>query len=493
MSVRVRFAPSPTGALHIGSVRTVLYNYFFARQHGGALVLRIEDTDQDRLVPGAVEDIYEGLHWIGVDLDEGPQQGGAFGPYVQSERLHIHQQHAEELVAAGAAYHCFCSKERLAEVRAAQQARGEITRYDRLCRTIEPARAIERAQSEPHVIRLKVPEEGTIGIDDLIHGHIEWPLRAIDDQVLLKSDGFPTYQFAVVVDDHLMKISHVFRAEEFIPSIPKHLLVYNAFGWEVPPHAHLPDVLGPDGKKLSKRHGATSLLEFREQGYLPEALVNYLALVGWAPGTEEEVFSRDELIRTWKIEQVQRAPGKWDVERLRWFNGVYIRALPDDELLERLRPFVPAEWDLAVLRQTLPLIRERMHTLADARGLIGFLFSDDLAYDAALLVPKKRDRHGTITALTSTGVVLRYLDAFTPDAIEQGLRGVAEELGWSAPKQTGGAQAGVGADLGRAVRVAITGSTAGPPLYDSMALLGKERCLARLEGAMDRLEDAAAP
>ena len=270
VTVRVRFAPSPTGSLHIGSVRTTLYKYFMARQHQGTLILRIEDTDQDRLVPGAIDSIYDGLHWMGIDWDEGPREGGAVGPYVQSERLPIYQAHAATLVADGAAYPCFCTRERLDEMRKAQQARGEITRYDRQCRTIDPGAAAERAATERHVIRLKVPEDGEIAIDDLVYGHIAWPLRSIEDQVLLKSDGFPTYQLAVVIDDHLMEISHVFRGEDWLPSTPKHLLVYQAFGWTVPPHAHLPNVLGPDSKKLAKRHGATKVEEFRTTGYLPE-------------------------------------------------------------------------------------------------------------------------------------------------------------------------------------------------------------------------------
>src|SRR5712691_6873205 len=310
MSVRLRFAPSPTGALHIGSVRTILYNYLFARQRGGTLVLRIEDTDRERLVSGAIDSIYDGLHWLGIRWDEGPREGGPHGPYVQSERLPLYQRHAQELVDKGAAYFCFCSKERLAELRRQQEARHELTRYDRHCRSIPPAQAAARAKAEPHVVRLKVPDEGTFAIEDLVHGHVEWRAQTIEDQVLLKSDGFPTYHLAVVIDDHVMGITHIMRGEEWLPSVPKHLLIYRAFGWDVPPMAHVPRVLAPDGRPLSKRHGATAVSEFRAQGYLPEALVNYLTLIGWAPGTEEEVFSVDDLVRTWKLEQVQSAGGR---------------------------------------------------------------------------------------------------------------------------------------------------------------------------------------
>ena len=476
MTVRVRFAPSPTGSLHIGSVRTTLYNYFMARQHGGTLILRIEDTDQDRLVPGAIDSIYDGLHWIGIDWDEGPREGGAFGPYVQSERLPIYREHAAALVSDGAAYLCFCTRERLEEMRRSQQARGEITRYDRHCRSIDPSAAASRAETERHVIRLKVPEDGDIAIDDLVYGRIEWPLRSIEDQVLLKSDGFPTYQLAVVIDDHLMQISHVFRGEDWLPSTPKHLLVYQAFGWTVPPHAHLPNVLGPDSKKLAKRHGATKVEEFRTTGYLPEAMRNYLSLIGWSPGTEEEIFSLAELVDRWRIEQVHRAGGRWDRDRLNWFNGTWIRRLDTDELAARLEPFLPADWDRPTVRAVVPLIQERMTTLAEAPELIGFLFTDALELDPALLIPKKREKLDTVTALSRTTVALRYLDPFTPEAIESALGAVAADVGWSLR------------DVTIAVRSAVTGRKVGPPLYGSMALLGRPRTIERLDAAQELLE-----
>ena len=476
MTVRVRFAPSPTGSLHIGSVRTTLYNYFMARQHQGTLILRIEDTDQDRLVPGAIDSIYDGLHWMGIDWDEGPREGGAFGPYVQSERLPIYQQHAAALVFDGAAYLCFCTRERLEEMRRSQQSRGEITRYDRHCRGIDPSAAASRAATERHVIRLKVPEDGDIAIDDLVYGRIEWPLRSIEDQVLLKSDGFPTYQLAVVIDDHLMEISHVFRGEDWLPSTPKHLLVYQAFGWTVPPHAHLPNVLGPDSKKLAKRHGATKVEEFRTTGYLPEAMRNYLSLIGWSPGTEEELFSLAELVDRWRIEQVHRAGGRWDRDRLNWFNGTWIRRLAPDELTARLEPFLPTGWDGPTVRAVVPLIQERMTTLAEAPELIGFLFTDELGLDPALLVPKKREKLDTVTALSRTTVALRYLDPFTAEAIEAALGAVAADVDWTLR------------DVTIAVRAAVTGRKIGPPLYGSMALLGRPRTIERLEAAQELLE-----
>ncbi|HEY7624375.1 MAG TPA: glutamate--tRNA ligase, partial [Candidatus Limnocylindria bacterium] len=296
MSVRVRFAPSPTGALHVGSARTILYNYLFARQRDGTMVLRVEDTDQERLVAGAIESIYDGLHWLGITWEEGPEEGGPHAPYVQSQRLPIYRRHADELIAKGAAYYCFCSKERLAALRAEQERRRELTRYDRHCRAIPVAEAAARAKTDPHVIRQKVPDEGTLAIEDLVHGHIEWHVNTVEDQVLLKSDGFPTYHLAVVVDDHEMGITHIMRGEEWIASVPKHLLIYRAFGWDVPAMAHFPGVLGADGKKLSKRHGAVGVETYRDElGILPEALFNYLLRLGWGYGDREEI-TREEAI-----------------------------------------------------------------------------------------------------------------------------------------------------------------------------------------------------
>lgn len=476
MTVRVRFAPSPTGSLHIGSVRTTLYNYFFARQNGGKLILRIEDTDQDRLVPGAIDSIYDGLAWLGVTWDEGPREGGPHAPYIQSERLPLYQSHAQQLVDAGSAYFCFCSKERLAALRAQQTARKEITRYDGLCRRIDPKEAAERAKTEAHVVRQKVPADGVITLDDLVYGRVEWPLNTIEDQVLLKSDGFPTYHLAVVIDDHVMGITHILRGEDWLPSTPKHLLIWRAFGWEIPPHAHVPNVLGADGKKLSKRHGATKVEEFKAQGYLPEAMINYLALVGWSPGTEEEVFTMDELVQRWRIEQVHRAGGKWDKARLDWFNGVWIRKLSEDDLLGRLRDFLPAEWDREVIRKALPVLRERMKTLTNAREQVEFLFAEPPPYEPKLLVPKKKEPRETLDVLVQSTVVLGHVEPFDHSAIRAAIGGIAAAVGWSL------------AEASQPIRVAITGRTVGLPLFESLELLGRQRALARIEGAQDLLE-----
>ena len=476
MTVRVRFAPSPTGSLHVGSVRTALYNYLFARQSQGSLILRIEDTDQDRLVPGAIDSIYDGFDWVGIRWDEGPREGGPHAPYVQSERLPIYQKHAQDLVNAGAAYYCFCSKERLAALRAQQASRKEITRYDRFCRRVDPKEAAERAKSEPHVIRLKVPDDGVIAVEDLVYGHIEWPLNTIEDQVLRTSDGYPTYHLAVVVDDHIMGITHVFRGEDWLPSTPKHLLIWRAFGWEIPPHAHVPNVLGPDGKKLAKRHGATKVEEFKTQGYLPEAMVNYLALVGWSPGTEEEIFGVDDLIARWRMDQVQRAGGKWDKARLDWFNGLWIRRLSEDDLLARLGAFLEPAWDRAIIRKALPFLRERMVTLADAHDQVEFLFAEPPTYEAKLLVPKKKEPREALDLLVQSTVVLGHVQPFDHAAIRSAIEGIAAAQGWSLK------------DASHPIRVAITGRTVGLPLFESLELLGRERALVRIDRAQDLLE-----
>lgn len=473
MTVRVRFAPSPTGELHIGSVRTILYNYLFAKQNGGTLVLRIEDTDQTRFDARALPSIYDGLHWLGIGWDEGPREGGPYAPYVQSERLALYQRCARQMVEAGTAYHCFCSKERLEQLRAAQAARREITRYDRACRRIEPKEAADRAAREAHTVRLKVPDEGTVGIDDLVHGRVEWPLQTIEDQVLQKSDGFPTYHLAVVVDDHVMRVTHVMRGEEWLPSVPKHLLIFRALGWDAPPMAHVPLVLGQDSKKLSKRHGATRVTEFREEGFVTEGLVNYLALVGWAPGSEDEVFAMDDLIARWRIDQVQKAGGKWDYERLRWFSGVWIRRLGDDELCERILPFVPAEWDRRVVRAAVPHIKERMELLSQARPYLAFLFGDDLPGEPARYLPKKRAPGETREVLLRVRDAVAAVEPFEPAAIAHALKRVGEASGWK--------------DVNMAARLAVTGANVGFGVYESLALLGRERAVARLERAASLL------
>ncbi|MDA8219621.1 MAG: glutamate--tRNA ligase, partial [Dehalococcoidales bacterium] len=330
-NVRVRFAPSPTGTPHIGNVRTALFNWLFARHHGGKFVLRIEDTDVARRVPGAIEAIMDGLRWLGLDWDEGPEVDGPLGPYFQSERLHLYRQYAAQLVEQGHAYYCYCSPERLAEMRAEQERRKESVGYDRRCRYLSPAdREEAEASGVTPVVRFAMPLEGETTYHDLLRGDVTIQNSVLDDFVILKSDGYPTYHFAVVVDDHHMHISHVLRADEWIPSTPRHVLLYRALGWDLPRFAHLPIILGPDRSKLSKRHGATSITAYREEGYLPEALVNFLALLGWSYDGVTEVFSREDLIARFDLDRVGKTAAVFDREKLEWMNGYYIRQHYDD-------------------------------------------------------------------------------------------------------------------------------------------------------------------
>jgi glutamyl-tRNA synthetase len=360
MQVRVRFAPSPTGTPHVGNLRTALYDWLWARHTGGKFILRVEDTDQKREVENGMELITESLRFLGLDWDEGPDIGGPFGPYRQSDRLPIYGRAVDELLAKGAAYKCYCTPERLEQMRQEQQARGETTRYDGRCRRLSAdERAAHERAGDPSVVRLAVPREGSTTIHDFIHGDITIANQDVDDQVLMKTDGFPTYHLAVVVDDHYMQITHVLRGDDWISSFPKHVLLYQAFGWEIPEHGHLPNVLGPDKKKLSKRHGATSVTQFRDDGYLTEAMVNYLARLGWAFDDKQELFTAQELIADFTLDKIQRSAAVFDHTKLDWMNGYYIRQLTDDELARRLLPFLTRAGLIATedrVRQLVPLV-----------------------------------------------------------------------------------------------------------------------------------------
>jgi len=478
--VRVRFAPSPTGAPHIGNIRTALFDYLWARHTGGKFILRIEDTDQAREVENGLELILESLRFLGLDWDEGPDVGGAYGPYEQSKRLPIYKAHAEQLIARGAAYYCYCSEARLEQMRKEQQARGEQTRYDYHCRYLTPEQRAEYEKTgTPKVIRLAVPHEGKTTLHDFIHGDLTIENKNVDDQVLLKADGFPTYHLAVVVDDHLMKISHVMRGDDWIPSFPKHVLLYQAFGWEIPPHGHLPNVLGADKKKLSKRHGATSVLQFRDQGYLPEALFNFLARLGWSLDDKSELFTRQQLIDVFTLERIEHAPAVFDPAKLDWLNGYYIRQLSDDELVQRMLPFFERaniRTDPATLRALIPLIKERMKKLTDAITLADFLFTDDLEYDPQLLIGKGMDAPSTLAVLRAAQSVLEKYTVFDDEEkIEAELRATADQLGMKYAQFFG------------VLRVAVTGKTVSPPLMGSIRLVGRERTLRRLARAMQHI------
>ena len=483
-SVRVRYAPSPTGYPHVGNIRTALFNWLFARHYGGSFIIRIEDTDVTRKVEGAVEAILGGLSWLGMDWDEGPGVGGKYGPYFQSERLEIYHEAAERLVSQGNAYYCYCSPQRLGEMRAEQARRKQPPGYDRQCRDLRPEERREKgAAGIIPVVRFKTPLEGQTRFNDLIRGEVVFKHSTIDDFVLLKSDGFPTYHLASVVDDHLMAITHVLRAEEWLSSTPRHLLLYQALGFESPQFAHLPMLLGPDRAKLSKRHGAVSITEYREQGYLPEAMVNFLALLGWSLDDRTEVLSRQELIDNFSLERVSRTAAIFNKDKLNWMNGVYIRSLTLEDFTQRALPFLNNDLPLEVkrppsvdyVREIMPLIQERARTMAEVADLAQFFFVDELNYDASLLVGKDTTRESATRALEIGQQRLEQLEVFDVESLEVMLRPLAAELGLKTGQLFG------------TLRVAVTGRTAAPPLFQTMAVLGKERCLRRIEAALARL------
>ncbi|MBM2812688.1 MAG: glutamate--tRNA ligase [Chloroflexi bacterium] len=478
-AVRVRIAPSPTGLPHIGTFRTFLFNWLFARQKGGAFVIRIEDTDRARLIPGAIEALTEAVRWFGLDWDEGPEVGGPYGPYLQSERLPTYHEQVERLVRDGRAYRCYCTPERLDALRAEQQARKEPPGYDRLCRDLtDIERARRDAAGEPSVVRFAVPLDGSTTFQDLIHGDVTWENRVLDDFVILKSDGYPTYHLAHLVDDHVMEITHVLRGDEWISSTPRHMLLYEALGWVPPIFAHLPAILGPDRKKLSKRHGPTGIAAFQEAGYLPEALLNYLGLCGWSPGTDQEIFSLKELVEQFSLERVNQTGAIFDHAKLDWFNGVYIRAMGPQELAVRLRPFLgetAGMLDDDALMAISGLFQDRLKTLGEARELMDFFFVDRLEYQAAMLIQKGMTVAQTIEGLRRSAVLAAEIASFDPEALESAYRVLTDELGLK-PLQ-----------LFMSIRVASTGMTATPPLFATMAVLGRERCLRRLTAAVERL------
>ena len=484
MTVRTRFAPSPTGEPHIGNARSAFFAWLFARHNHGVFILRIEDTDIERKVEGSLEKILEGMRWLGMDWDEGPEVGGKYGPYVQSERLALYQDYARKLIESGHAYHCYCSLERLDAMRAEQIKRKLPPGYDRACRNLsESSRKAKEVEGITPVVRLKVPLTGQTRFHDLIYGDVVFENSTIDDPVLLKSDGFPTYNFANVVDDHHMQVTHVMRANEFISSTPQHVMLYDALGWQYPAFAHLPMLLGPDRSKLGKRHGATSLLEFREQGYLPEAVVNFLALLGWSLDDKTEIMTREELVRHFTLERVSKTAAIFNHEKLQWMNGMYIRKLAPEDFAARCLPFlekalppdVPRPLDAGYVRQVTPLVQERARLLSEVPGLTRYFFTDTLEYDAALLIGKGADAPATKRMLGVGLERLEKLPGFDAAALEGMLRSLAEEL----QVKTG--------QLFGALRTAVSGETATPPLFQMMAVLGRERCLRRIREAMEKL------
>ncbi|HSL19780.1 MAG TPA: glutamate--tRNA ligase [Methylomirabilota bacterium] len=476
-AVRTRIAPSPTGDPHVGTAYVALFNYALARKTGGQFVLRVEDTDRQRSSVESERMIFEALRWLGLDWDEGPDVGGPHGPYRQSERTEIYREHAERLVASGHAYPCFCTAERLEALRAEQKAAKARLGYDRLCRGLDSEEAARRAAAgEPHVIRLALPTEGEIVVHDLLRREISFAAEQVDDQVLVKSDGHPTYHLANVVDDHLMGITHVIRAEEWISSLPKHHQLYRAFGWSEPVFCHLPLLRNADTSKISKRKNPVSLNYFRRAGILPEALLNYLALMGWAMPDERDQFGLDEFVAAFDLATISLGGPVFDLDKLIWLNGKHVRALSAEELLARLRSDLLGD---PYLLEVVKLAHERVETLADFVPYAEFFFSGDLGWDeAAAAKMVARDHTPPQTAKLFRLLLEESLDPmleWTAEALETALREFCERHEVS-PKA-----------LFMPIRVAVTGRPATPPLFDTMAVLGKEICRRRLRLAVELL------
>ena len=477
--VRTRFAPSPTGYLHIGGLRTALYAWLFARKHGGQFILRIEDTDTQREVKGAKDVIYNTLRDTGLDYDEGPDTGGDFGPYIQSQRAQIYKDHAEMLIETGAAYRCFCTKERLAEQRKLAEARGETYTYDKHCLSLSDAEIRARLDaSEPYVVRQNIPRDGDTTYTDAVFGDITVPNADLDDNVLLKTDGMPTYNLANVVDDHLMGITHVIRGVEYLSSTPKYNHLYRAFGWDIPVYIHLPVVMKDKQRKLSKRHGDASFDDFIQKGYLKEALINYIALLGWSPGTDQEIFTLDELIDAFSIDGLNRSPAIFDVDKLTWMNAQYIRALSKDSFLEKAMPYFKQcgadEFDLNLLAD---LLQPRLERLAEIPGKLTFLsampeYGKDLYFHKRM----KTDADKALPVLLEAQKVLIAQDDYSVDALKESLLPLAEKLGIK------------NGQLLWPLRVAITGTPVTPGgAVEAAYLLGKPETLTRLQTSIDML------
>jgi len=497
--IRVRIAPSPTGPLHLGTARTALFNFLFARHTDGTFIFRLEDTDQARSTEAFELDILEGLHWLGIRWDEGPAVGdeperGAYGPYRQMQRLPRYAEAAARLLAEDKAYHCYCTPAELEAERKRQEAASATPRYNGRCAHLTGAqRTAFEAEGRKPVVRFRIPAGRVIGFDDIVRGHVEIDTDVLGgDLVIVRSDGTPLYHFTVAVDDAAMAISHVIRGEDHLSNTPKHILLFEAMGSPVPKFGHLPLILNPDRTKMSKRKSKTAVADYRADGFIPEAFVNYLAFLGWSTGTEEEVLSQAELIDRFELSTVNRAGAVFDRERLEWLNGQWIRRLSAEDLVDRLRPFLEAELAAgridrlpsdAEMRALLPVVQERLPTLAAVGELIGFLFVEDVDPDAALIVPKRWDAPTTAAALAAARrtIAETATTSWSAHEIEAPLRRLVEDRGWRA------------GDLFMAIRVAVTGRTATPPLFDTMVALGRERTLARLDRAILKLAGRAAP
>ena len=484
--VRVRFAPSPTGSLHIGGARTAIYNWAFARHCGGSFVLRIDDTDPERSTDENVQAILRGLRWLGLDWDEGPDADGAFGPYFQTLRTQTYLAALESLKSSGHAYPCFCSAEDLAARRGTAREEGGPVGYDRTCRGLDPATAAARIDAgAPHVWRFAVPlDRGEIIVEDAIRGPVAFQGASLDDLVLVRSDSMPTYNFASVVDDALMKITHVIRGDDHLSNTPRQILLFEALGYPVPVFAHLPMIWGADGKRLSKRHGATSVEAYRDAGYLPEAVLNYLALLGWSLDAETTVIDSSVLVENFTLDRVSHNPAIFDTDKLDWLSGVYVRSLSAEELVDRMSPWIvraglasaqELDDDRDWLLRLAPLVAERVKRLDEIPAMVAFLFGTDLQ-----ILPEAAEKalafDGAADTVLAARDALSDLPGFTSDLIEAALREVPVRLGLK-PKV-----------VFQAIRVAVTGTTVSLPLFESLELLGRDRALARITAALALLE-----
>lgn len=478
---RVRFAPSPTGYLHVGGLRTALYNYLFAKRNNGTFVLRIEDTDRNRFVEGAVENLIKALKWAGLDFDEGPETGGDFGPYMQSQRLVIYKKYADELIEKGKAYYCFCTPERLKALKEEQEKQKlPQAKYDKLCLHLTKKEVENKlASGIPKVVRLNVEENHTIKFDDIIREHVEFESNNVDDQVLIKSDGYPTYHLANVVDDHLMKITHVIRGEEWLSSTPKHVLLYDAFDWERPIFAHLPLLLNPDRSKLSKRQGDVAVEDYRDKGFLKDALVNFVALLGWNAGDDREFYYIDELIKSFSLERVNKAGAVFDLQKLNWLNAEHLRKKSSSELLADLRieiqksKFKSQNFSDDYLSQIIDAMKERVSFVKEFIDTCAYFYEVPSEYEQKSV--EKNWKPETPEHLNKLKEEFASLNNPTKEDFETALSKVSEELNVGKGK------------LIHPLRLAVSGQSTGPGMFDLLFILGKDEVVKRIEAAIKRI------
>lgn len=488
MPARVRFAPSPTGHVHLGSARTALFDYLMAKQTGGQFILRIEDTDTKRFVPGAEEELIDGLKWLGIEWDEGPDKGGPYGPYRQSERKEIYQKYAQQLIDNDQAFYCFCTPDHLARVREDQQKRKMPPHYDGTCRNLSKEEAQRRiANGEKHVIRFKMPKEGSTTVHDHLRGDITVENATLDDYILVKSDGLALYHLAAMVDDHLMKITHVIRGSEWLPTFPLHSLLFKAFGWEEPVFIHLSLFLKPSGKgKMSKRESAELIKdgysifirELKDLGYLPEAVINWIALMGWSYDDHTEFFTMKDLEEKFSIDHLNPSPAAINFTKFDHFNGLHIRALSDADLAKRIDPFFSAagfKTDETKLMKIAPLIKQRIATLDEAVNMAGFFFREDVEPSVEDLIQKGLTQEQTLAIARETRAVLEMYPTVDLTVVEPPMRELVEKLGYS-----------IGQVFG-VLRVAVTGQRVSPPLFESMEIVGREKVLQRVSKAIQLL------